>query len=386
MEKWDVVIAGAGPAGAHCARFLRMNSDLSVLLLDRTKRLGCPKKSTAGVPAQTMERFGLPSKLAQQDIRRLIFESPDETAEIPIEAKVLDFSKLKKFLLEDAKAGGAKVMIGEEATEPILDGKSIVGVRVSRISGDEEFRAKIVIDATGPGGVLAKSLGLVRPAKKHHWIGMEHEMDRLSLGFNDAMCIRFDNRYAPGGYSWIFSTGKDTAKVGNCWSLGQQAGGCSLKSHLEKWIASDHRLRSGIRLETHGGDAYLDCPHGLSGGGFMTIGDAARTINPLFGEGIRQAMFSAELAGKVVIDSLNSGETGARRLKEYDLLWKRTIWSRSSRICRFIAKRLYSLSNEQFNSVVRRFKRLPDTFLPSDFQRFLDYDVTLNDLKKFRSL
>ena len=118
----------------------------------------------------------------------------------------------------------------------------------------------------------------------------------------------------------------------------------------------------------------------------MTIGDAARTINHLFGEGIRQAMFSAELAGKVVIDSLNSGETGARRLKEYDLLWKRTIWSRSSRICRFIAKRLYSLSNEQFNSVVRRFKRLPDTFLPSDFQRFLDYDVTLNDLKKFRSL
>lgn len=386
MEKWDVVIAGAGPAGAHCARYLRMNSGLSVLLLDRTKRIGYPKKSTAGVPAQTMERFGLPSKLAQRDIHRLIFESPDETAEIPIEARVLDFGELKKFLLEDAKAGGAEVMTDTEATEPILEGNSIVGVRVNRTSGDGEIRAKIVIDATGPSGVLAKSLGLVRPAKKHHWIGMEHEMDQLSIGFDDAMCIHLDNRYAPGGYSWIFSTGEYSAKVGNCWSLGQPATDCSLASHLEKWIASDHRLRSGIRLETHGGDAYLDCPSGLSRSGFMTIGDAARTINPLFGEGIRQAMFSAELAGQVTIDSINTGDTGNRRLKEYDHLWKRTIWSKSGTICRFIAKRLYKLSNNKLNSVVRRFKRLPDAFLPSDFQRFLDYDVTLNDLKKFRSL
>ena len=57
MKHYDVIIAGAGPAGAQCARYIAENSNYSVILLDRTHKLGYPKKSTAGTFNELIDPF-----------------------------------------------------------------------------------------------------------------------------------------------------------------------------------------------------------------------------------------------------------------------------------------------------------------------------------------
>ena len=63
MEKYDVVIIGAGPAGLKCAEILAKNNK-KVLVLEKNKNIG--KKVCAG--GLTMKDFelGIPDKIIQK--------------------------------------------------------------------------------------------------------------------------------------------------------------------------------------------------------------------------------------------------------------------------------------------------------------------------------
>ena len=88
---YDIIIVGAGPAGAQCARYISEHSKYSVLLLDKTQEIGEPKKSTAGTFPETMQVFDLPRSVVQNKTHAIIFEGPTEATELPMEGYVLDF-------------------------------------------------------------------------------------------------------------------------------------------------------------------------------------------------------------------------------------------------------------------------------------------------------
>jgi digeranylgeranylglycerophospholipid reductase len=334
-DRCDVVIAGAGPAGAQCARDLA-GRDYDVLVLETESESEFPRqsnKSTGGTFPSMMASFGIPDDVVMHFTDTVVLESPNNHFVRPQAGAVLEFAEFKQFLVEDGRDRGARYRFGARATEPIVEDGEPVGVRYN---GDEEVYADIVIDATGPAAPLAKKLGVSDLERKRQAIGVEYEFEGVDLDapgyadLSDSMMLRLDHDLAPGGYSWIFHTGGDTAKVGLCYIQSDShkeyaKEDMGIDDYLEYWLDRDPRFEDAERIagKHHRGSAHIQPPGTLSTHSFMAIGDTVPTIDPLWGEGIHKGMKSARAAAVTADAALTpeNPDTSAEEMATYDDLW-----------------------------------------------------------------
>ncbi|MBN2421578.1 NAD(P)/FAD-dependent oxidoreductase [Candidatus Woesearchaeota archaeon] len=379
-EVYDIIVCGAGPAGAEFARYVTENSKYSVLVLDRTDKIGYPAKSTAGTTKEFLDEFKIPKSVYVSKLNSAVIQGPNETSTHPYDGYVLDFAKFKKFLVNEAIKNGAKIIIKADVTKPIIENNKITGVEYTKNGKIYSTYGRIIVDATGPSAVLAKELGLVKFTSNEHLVGIEYEMNNLKLEQQDAMIFKFDRNLAPGGYSWIFSTGKNKARVGICWVsefFKAERGKGSQIEHLNHWIKTDNRLKSGKILETHGGDAFYELVKQKSTDNFLAIGDSASCIHPTTGEGIRPGLYSSMFAAKTAIEALDRKDTSASQLKKYDKKWNETI-GKNRKLILFATKKLYELSNKQYDKFVANTGKLDSETV----KRFMNYQTTLKDALK----
>jgi digeranylgeranylglycerophospholipid reductase len=177
----------------------------------------------------------------------------------------------------------------------------------------------------------------------------------------DAMMLRLDHEYAPGGYSWIFHTGGDTAKVGLCYIQNksyQQYGDTSksIDDHLTHWLETDPRFADAERIadkQQHRGSAHIQMPDGLSTDSFMAIGDTVPTIDPLWGEGIHKCMESARAAAITADRCLMGSErdTSANAMATYDDLWHARV-APNMRTRLTMTQLLYLASNDRYDRLM----------------------------------
>ena len=370
-DEYDVIVAGAGPAGAQCARDLAARG-YDVVVLETEREAEFPRtsnKSTAGTFPSMMTAFSIPDDVVMNYTDAVVLESPNEHFVQEQAGAVLEFADFKRFLVEDGREGGAEYRFDARVTGPIMDDGTIVGVRYN---GDEEVYGKIVVDATGPSAPLAKALGVSDLKRKNHAIGVEYELEGIHVdhpGFadlTDAMMLRLDHNLAPGGYSWIFHTGGDTAKVGLCYiqneSHRQNARtSFGIDDYLEFWLETDPRFRDATRIEgvQHRGSAHIQSPGALSTDNFMAIGDTVPSIDPLWGEGIHTGMKSARAAAATVDACLDKGveDTSAEQMSLYDTLWHRDVAPQmDARL--LMTELLYLAPNERYDRLMADLRRL----------------------------
>jgi digeranylgeranylglycerophospholipid reductase len=363
-EGYDVVVAGAGPAGAQCARDLAAR-DYDVVVLETEQEEGFPRtsnKSTGGTFPSMLASFNVPDDVVMQFTDDVVIESPNDHYVREQPGAVLEFAEFKRFLVEDGREKGAEYRFDARATEPITEDGGAVGVRYN---GDEEVHADIVVDATGPAAPLAKEMGVTDLRREKQAIGVEYEYEGVDLAapgyadLNRAMMLRLDHDVAPGGYAWIFHTGADTAKVGVCYIQNERhreyAGdGKAIDDYLTGWVEDDPRFDGAERMEgkQHRGSAHIQMPGSLSTAGFMAIGDTVPTIDPLWGEGIHKGMQSARAAA-VTADNALTGEpdVSADAMSLYDDRWHgRVAPKMSSRL--LLTEMLYLASNERYDDLV----------------------------------
>ncbi|USZ70561.1 digeranylgeranylglycerophospholipid reductase [Natronosalvus halobius] len=366
----DVVIAGAGPAGAQCARDLAARG-YDVVVLETEAEDEFPKqsnKSTAGTFPSMMASFGIPDDVVQQFTESVVLESPNDYYVQDQPGAVLDFGKFKRFLVEDGREKGAEYRFDSRATAPITEGDEPVGVTYS---GSEELLADIVIDATGPAAPLAKKLGVSDLKRKNHAIGIEYELEGIEVDhpdyadLTDAMMLRLDHDIAPGGYSWIFHTGEDTAKVGVCYIQNDshhQHGrdNFNIDDYLQHWIDTDPRFAEAERIEgrQHRGSAHIQPPGQIHTDRFMAIGDTVPTVDPLWGEGIHTCMKSGRAAAVAADSCLKHGqiEPTADNLAVYDTLWHRDVAPNvDTRL--LMTHLLYLASNDRYDDLMADLNR-----------------------------
>jgi digeranylgeranylglycerophospholipid reductase len=334
MDRYDAVIAGAGPAGAQCARDLAAR-EYDVLVLETEPEDEFPgrsNKSTGGTFPSMMASFGIPDDVVMQFTDRVVLESPNDHLAQDQAGAVLEFADFKQFLVDDSREKGAEYRFGARVSKPVMEDGEIAGVRHS---GDEEVHGDIIIDATGPSAPLAKALGVSDLERRNQAIGVEYEFEGVDLDaegyadLEDAMMLRLDHDVAPGGYSWIFHTGGDTAKVGLCYIQNEvhterAKDGHTIEDYLDDWLDSDPRFADAEKIagKQHRGSAHIQPPRSLSTDGFMAIGDTVPTIDPLWGEGIHKGMKSGRMAA-ITADACLTGtrDTSAEAMSVYDDLW-----------------------------------------------------------------
>ncbi|MCU4752582.1 NAD(P)/FAD-dependent oxidoreductase [Halobacteria archaeon AArc-curdl1] len=375
-EDYDVVIAGAGPAGAQCARDLASRG-YDVVVLETEAADEFPKqsnKSTAGTFPSMMASFGIPDDVVQQFTKTVVLESPNEYYVREQPGAVLDFAKFKQYLVEDGQKDGAEYRFESRATAPIMENGEPVGVTYN---GDEEVYADIVIDATGPAAPLAKKLGVSELERENHAIGIEFELEGIDIDhpdfadLHDAMMLRLDHDIAPGGYSWIFHTGGDTAKVGVCYIQNEShqehgRSDFSIDDYLHYWLETDPRFADAERIEgrQHRGSAHIQPPGKMHTDRFMAIGDTVPTVDPLWGEGIHTCMKSGRAAATAADRCLKHGRQSptAANLEVYDTLWHRDVAPNiDSRL--LMTHLLYLASNERYDKLMADLNRYDEETL-----------------------
>ena len=375
-EIFDVIIAGAGPAGAQCARDLAAR-DYDVLLLEAEEEEDFPRqsnKSTGGSFPSMLSAFGIPDDVVMRFTNEVVLESPNEYFVRSQPGAVLEFAQFKQFLVNDAERKGAELRFDARVSNPITDGEAPVGVQYD---GDREVYGEVIVDATGPAAPLAKKLGVVELKRGRQAIGIEHEFEGVNLDadgwadLRDTMMLRLDHDLAPGGYSWIFHTGADTAKVGVCYIQNERHNeraeeGMTIDGYLDYWLDTDPRLQDASRIEgkTHRGSAHIQKPDGLSRENFVAIGDTVPTVDPVWGEGIHKGMKSARAAAKTIDHCLTLAEpdTSAEEMAIYDDLWHSEVApGMDSRL--LMTELLYFAPNDRYDTLMQDLNRLDNNTL-----------------------
>ncbi|MFB6229181.1 MAG: digeranylgeranylglycerophospholipid reductase [Halobacteriales archaeon] len=371
MERYDVVIAGAGPAGAQCARDLATR-EYDVLVLETEPEAEFPgrsNKSTGGTFPSMMASFGIPDDVVMQFTDSVVIESPNDHFVQEQAGAVLEFGDFKQFLVDDGRERGAEYRFGSRVSKPITEDGEIVGVRYD---GDEEVYGDIVVDATGPSAPLAKALGVVDLKRRNQAIGVEYEFENVNLDpegyadLRDAMMLRLDHDIAPGGYAWIFHTGGDTAKVGLCYiqndiHTDRAKEGYTIEDYLDHWVESDPRFADADRIASkqHRGSAHIQPPGSLSTDRFMAIGDTVPTIDPLWGEGIHKGMKSARAAAVTADQCLTPDppNTSAEVMSTYDDRWHAQV-APNARSRLLMTNLLYMADNARYDRFMEDMRRL----------------------------
>lgn len=345
QSEHDVIIVGAGPAGATAAVVLaQMNRD--VLLLDRHQ---FPRDKACGdaIPGAAigiLSRYGMGEQVEAAKargefypLRQMLLFSPKGHV---IEA---DFERAGSYIApriffdtviqKHAIASGAEFQQAR-VNEPMIEDGQVVGVRARVNGGIKELRARVVIGADGVTSPIARAL---RPKEqrhvdKHRAVAIRAYIDDIEE-FPQTIEFYLNKDVLPG-YAWIFPTGKSKANIG----LGMRLDYFRrTKRRLEEMLQSFLRMPDVKKRLKEGGQLHDIATWQLNFGsqknlrhafdGALLVGDAAGFVNPLTGGGIHNALVSAELAAETINDALDTGDTSRSSLAVYERRCHDAMWN-----------------------------------------------------------
>src|SRR5687767_9834989 len=168
-DNFDVIVAGAGPAGSSAAIHLARGG-VRVLLLEQ-KKFPRPKLCGEFISPECQVHF---EKLGVWEAIRasapaaldetVFYSSKGHHVAIPSKwfggraAFGLSRAVMDEVLLRAAEDRGVVVHEGASIAEPLLDGQKVVGVRVKIDRRQRDFRGSITIDATGRARILSRKI------------------------------------------------------------------------------------------------------------------------------------------------------------------------------------------------------------------------------------
>jgi len=325
---YDVVIVGLGPAGSSLAYQLR-KSGLKVAgidLVDLDGIWGKPCGDAIGEHHFHENNMPLPSGEAVANrVEGIDLYSPSEEVRLRVKGTgfMINRNAYGRMLLSEAEKSGVDLYLKTYVSHPILEAGKLVGVK-ARSNGEEiEFRAKVVVDATGSSGVLRRRLPKEWPVnevlKPVDMNVAYRRIVKLGEEIEDPNYIRIyvNQEIAPGGYWWLFPKSEYVANIG----LGVQGGrGYPHPKKIYDEILMK-RKDVGSQQEVYA-DAGAAVPtrrpaNTLVWDNFLGIGDNGFTVNPIHGGGMGYAMNAAFHAAKAIIEAFEAND-----FTRYGPLWK----------------------------------------------------------------
>ena len=310
MEKADIAVIGAGPAGAAAAiRAARQGAKVVVFekaAYGRDKVCGDGLTPRA-VGALNELKIDLSDAHHIDGLRMIANKTEREllwpgTSRFPPYGAVWPRRRLDAALVDAAVEAGAEVRWESEAI-PTIDGGAVTGVE----SGADRVAADLTIVATGAPGVVARMLGAERVADEPFGLAIRTyaETPRHADRYLEACLTLRDEHGTPiPGYGWMFPAGDGTVNIG-VGALSTMKG--FKKLNLNKLLASYRALVQdswslGPNLERPRAWRLPMSAQRRHGEGWVAIGDAAGLINPMNGEGIDYGLESGMLAADLFIE------------------------------------------------------------------------------------
>jgi flavin-dependent dehydrogenase len=338
----DVLVVGAGPAGATAACLLA-RAGARVVVCDRAR---FPRDKLCGDTLNPgtlalLDRLGVGAIVRKRAlaVTGMTVTGPGGvtvTADYPgdLRGAAMLRAELDLLLVEAAARAGAQIETGVSVRVPLFDATTsrLTGVGLSSADRTERaLRARIVIAADGRCSTLAFKLGLARFAlAPKRWAFGAYFTDVASLTERGEMHIRKDcyigvaplpdqvvNVCVVREVSAIRKT-LCKRSPGDTDLLGDAVTG---DPNLQERFAA---ARQVSRITVLGPLAVESRAPGCPG--LLLAGDAAGFIDPITGDGLRFAVRGGELAAEAALRELESGTPAfktlaAARAKEFGSKW-----------------------------------------------------------------
>jgi flavin-dependent dehydrogenase len=345
-NNFDVIIAGAGPAGSSAAIHLARN-DLRVLLVEQKKfpraklcgefispecrrhfeTLGVADAMTNSEPASITETVFYSTRGHHVTIPSSWFGGP---AALGLSRAVMD-----NVLLRRAQDCGVTLIEGATITDPILDNKNVRGIKL-KINGDEQHHtAPLTIDATGRARILTRKLNTREPKSKAKLIAFKVHLRQTRVA--PGACEIY---FYPDGYGGLSSVEGDLSNLCFIISAAQVKRYHSDPDLVMREMVMKNRRAAYTLEHAQSHSEWLSASWERFGRqqptpakGLLAIGDSAAFIDPFTGSGMLMAFKSGELVADVIkchrheLDAVEA-DYSAEYLRKFDSRLRISGWLR----------------------------------------------------------
>lgn len=303
----DILIIGGGPAGSTTALYLS-ELGFNITLIEKKifpREVLCGEFLSKEVTDVLKELKIFNDFLSLNPNKLNSFRAVDESgielnSNLNFDAYALKRSVFDLFLLNKARDKNVKVMQPAEVISTIRSNREFISVIEENNGNKLQIKSKLVIGAYGKQNILDKKLGRDFVNKKSNLNGVKFHLptNLLNKQFEDEIRIYTDEELYCG-----MNQVSDTEMTV-----------CFLENRKQSKIPSRERLIEVIKSNNHfkkvfSEDAidYIKTTNIYGTGniyfgkrevvenGIIMVGDAARVISPLAGDGIGMAMESAKL-------------------------------------------------------------------------------------------
>lgn len=322
---YDVIVAGAGPAGSSTA-FHLAKRDVRVLLVDKAV---FPREKICGdgiAPraVRTLYKMGLQERLDGEFNkfhgfrfagagRALVENKIPPTPRFPDHGYIIRRIDLDDILMNHARDNGAEVWEGCKVTGPLFEGGRVVGVKALRDGREVEVTAKVIVGADGPHSPLGRAMGLLVDDPLYLGVSVRQYFEGVE-DIGDFLEVYPEKVVSPGS-GWVFPVNREgLANVGVGAMLYHiKRDRINLRRFMEALINDAPHVAPKLRnarpvtplrgelLRVGLGASRVECP------GMILVGDAASMTNPVSGEGITYALETGEMAAEHILESRMSG-------------------------------------------------------------------------------
>jgi flavin-dependent dehydrogenase len=328
METREVVVIGAGPAGAVAAALLKRKGH-DVLMLERQQfprfSIGesllahclefveeagmMPAVQAGGFQTKHGAAFAWGDRYTDFDFRDKFSPGPGTTFQV-------QRARFDQILADDAARQGVDVRYQHEVTAADFgEQDAVLQVRDLASGQTQAVKARFVLDASGYGRVLARLLDLEHPSsmspRKAVFTHIEDRID--DAGFDREKILISVHPEHRGIWYWLipFSNGRcSLGVVGDAALIDTDS--APLQDTLKHWVHAAPNLKKLLSnavwdtpANTIGG--YSAAVKRLHGPAFALLGNAAEFLDPVFSSGVTIALKSSKLAADALHRQL-SGE------------------------------------------------------------------------------
>lgn len=310
---YDVVVVGAGPAGAISAKYAAMNG-AKTLLIEEHASIGSPVQCTGLISVKALKECEIgEDDFVLSKIRGAFVYAPGGE-EVCIRGK-----DIKAYVIDRKVFDRALVELAVDNGVDVLMKTRFIGMDKGKISvmsnGEKkEIHGEIIIGADGIQSSVGRAAGLPRCEK--FLSGMQFEAPYTPKD-PEYVEIFTGNDIAPGFFGWAVPY-SGMARIGLARNPGLPA-----LYYLEKLL--EHPIVAsryqGSRTEMVVGGIPLGPPRKTVSNRVMLVGDAAGQVKPTSGGGIYMGAVCAKLAGEVAARSSRKECTP----DEYEKKWRSAI-------------------------------------------------------------
>ena len=339
MNKYDVIIVGAGPAGIACAVTIA-RAGKEVVLIERGKFSGSKNVFGGAIYAQPTREifpdFEATAPLERRNIEHkfAILGENDGTVVSYRKNDTVSYSvirgKFDRWMAQEAQKEGVILVEETVVRDLIVENGCVVGVKTEL----EDYYADIVVLADGVNSLLAKQIGLrddIKPedvalsVKEVFKLPEEIINERFHVNSDEGCIYEIFGGSMLGmlGLGFLY-TNKESVTIGLGVALNELIENSQrpyelldkLKQHPEiaPLLKGGELLEYSAHLIPEGG--YKKIP-ALYADGVMVCGDASMFVNNMHWEGTNLAMMSGKFAGETAVIALGKGDFSSQSLSRY---------------------------------------------------------------------